>query len=645
MKRKKIALLLALCLAFCLSGCTPDAPADSPSDGQTPVEPSTIHNAASPDAVSDGDFDLSFSEKDRDASYDSGSPRITFAGETVSSNSSAVQIDGSTATVTRGGVYIVTGQSDAGRLHIKAPDSEDVRLVLDGLTLKNTVSPLTAESADKVILTLAEDSQNSFEDGGSSALTVDGSSADGAIFVKTDLTINGSGSLNVTGAYKHGIVSKDDFVLTGGSVSIRAKNVGIEGKDSIRIQGGVLTVDAGTDGLRADNTEESDRGFLYIAGGDIRITAGNDGMQAVTLLRVDEGTVAVTSGGGSASAPVHTETGRPFDRGFSAGNFDSSSDQADAESSKGLKAGSTVALRGGSFVLDCCDDAIHSNNEVLIEAGDYTIRTGDDGIHADALLTVNGGALTIEQSFEGLEATDLRLNGGTIRLTASDDGVNAAGGNDADAGFDPFARESGGTLTIAGGYLTVHADGDGLDANGSIAMSGGVVLVNGPQDSANAALDYESSATVTGGILIAVGSSGMAQSVTGSGQGSICTNIDTQQGGVPLSLVDSTGTVLAAFTPERSYTNVVFCAPGIAAGETYSILCGGTLSDVDDFGFASSGTVDAGTQVQTVTMTTENYSSAAFGGMGGRGGMGGGMRGPNGAGGMQEPNGGGFVGM
>jgi hypothetical protein len=142
-------------------------------------------------------------------------------------------------------------------------------------------------------------------------------------------------------------------------------------------------------------------------------------------------------------------------------------------------------------------------------------------MHADMTLTVNDGTLNISQSYEGLESAAIVINGGDIQITASDDGVNVAGGNDSSStegrlGQDAFSDSGQYLLTINGGNLVVDAGGDGLDSNGSIVMSGGQVIVNGPTNDGNGPLDYNGTFTISGGFIVAVGSSGMAQTTSDS---------------------------------------------------------------------------------------------------------------------------------
>lgn len=291
----------------------------------------------------------------------------------------------------------------------------------------------------------------------------------------------------------------------------------------------------------------------------------------------------------------------PGQRGGFGGQGGTASASDDSVSSKGVKAGAGLVINGGAFTLDTADDALHTNASATINGGSFEIATGDDGVHADEDLVVNGCAMTIVKSYEGLEGTNITINGGDIIITSSDDGLNAAGGND-QSGFGGRGDMFGGSdasVTVNGGTLTVNAEGDGLDSNGTLTVNGGAVYVSGPVSGMNGALDYGSSATVNGGTVVAAGSSGMAVSFgSGSTQGSIMVNVGSQQAGTAVTLTDASGTILATFTPEKTYQNVVVSCAGMEIGGTY--------------------TLTAGSYSQEITLSGISYG--ASGGMGGFGG-------------------------
>ena len=247
-----------------------------------------------------------------------------------------------------------------------------------------------------------------------------------------------------------------------------------------------------------------------------------------------------------------------------------------------------------------------------------SVTSGDDGIHADTSLTIDGGKVTVTKSYEGLESSAVIINGGEIDVTASDDGINCGGGSDSSAmggrmGQNTFTADSDVYLKITGGAVKVNAGGDGLDSNNTITIEGGTVYVDGPTDNGNAAVDYEVSATISGGTLIAVGTSGMAESFAeDSSQASILYAFGSNHSaGEKITLTTSSGDEILSYTSAKSFNAVNLSCAEIKSGETY--------------------TLTAGSESVTIEMTSNTYSNVQ-GGMGGMGDMGGGMPGGMGGG-------------
>lgn len=573
-------------------------------------------------------MDFEFSNRDNQAAYpEAGATHITMSDTTSCVDGNGATASGANVTITAAGTYIVSGSSSNARITVEIPTADKLRIVLDGVSVTSSDGPaLYIKSAEKVFLTLADGTSNLLADGTSYELTDGDTTLDAALFSREDITINGSGSLTVNGNYKHGIVSKDDLIITGGTLNVTANNVGLCGKDCVKISTADITIDAGTDGIRSDNAEDAERGYVYVESGTLNIIAGNDGIQAETVLNVAGGTFTIATGGGSANAS--SRGGNDWNPMW--GMWGGSSSSANEESAKGLKASSDILISGGTFTIDSSDDSIHSNGTVSIADGSFTIKSGDDGIHADTDLGISGGTMVITKSYEGIEASKIVISGGNLALVASDDGLNAAGGNDQSAmggrpGMGSFTRATG-EIVITGGYLLVNASGDGVDSNGTITISGGVTLVSGPTNSGNGALDYEASATVTGGVFIALGASGMATGFTNAdNQGAILISVGSQGASKSLAICNEDGTVLASFTPVKSYQSAVITAPGIESGKSYTLVVGATVANADSNGYAQNTTCTGGTTIATLNMNGLIYGSSGGMGPGGMkpGGMGG----------------------
>jgi hypothetical protein len=185
-------------------------------------------------------------------------------------------------------------------------------------------------------------------------------------------------------------------------------------------------------------------------------------------------------------------------------------------------------------------------------------------------------------------------------------------------GGDMFGNGVG-EIIISGGTLIVNASGDGIDSNGTITVKGGVTLVSGPTNNGNGALDCQSGATVSGGVFIALGSSGMAQGFSNAeNQGSICTSFSACNGGTPFALCDSEGKAIVSFTPKKTYSSAVVSAPEIQAGNTYTLVAGGTVENADENGFAHNAIIDGGNTLAEIKMVTLVFGTGGMGGRPGR---------------------------
>ena len=624
MKKRILCALFSAVLIASFAGCR--------SQGDSAVQSSVSETSASQNEatdsndLTDGGYDLSFSKRDADSSYqESSAAKIVFSDASVEASGGSTEINGTTATIKSEGVYIVSGSCGDGKIVVDADENAKVQIVFQNLSLTSSGSPFVVRSADKVFVTLADGTENTIADGSSYTEAISDTGVDAAIFSKEDLSINGSGKLTVSGNYKHGILSKDDLVLAGGTINVKAASTGVEGKDSLKIEDTTLTVEAGSDAIRSTNTEKTtEKGFVYIQSGTLVLDSEHDAVQAASLLRIDGGELTMTTGGGSDNGKTHAEEN--FGRGGRMEMYSSSSDSEDTESAKALKAADAIKVNGGILSINSSDDALHSDNTLMISGGELQIASGDDGLHADSVLTIDDGKITVTKSYEGIEGGEITVNGGTISVTSSDDGFNAAGGNNGSERQGMFDADASKILTINGGYVYVNASGDGLDSNGDLNIHGGTILVNGPANDGNGALDFGSSAEITGGTIIAVGSSGMAETLTANGQCVIMTNMDSQPANTSVALTDSDGNVLASVTSAKQISNVVVSTPAIKTGESYKIVCGASIDGADSNGFTDSAKISGGSVAAEMTMDSESYSN-------------GGSRIGGGMGGMQPPDG------
>ncbi|MDD4595527.1 MAG: carbohydrate-binding domain-containing protein [Candidatus Izemoplasmatales bacterium] len=487
-----------------------------------------------------------------------------------------VIISGSTITISTGGTYMLTGYSANVQIFINVAATEKVTLVLDNADLTSLDGPvINAEQSDKLIINVVDGTINMLSDASSST-----SEIKSCIFSNDDITINGTGTLIINANYNNGINTDDDLRITNGNITINAANNCLKANDSVQITTATLILNADNNAIHVENTVDTAKGNIMIDSGTITISAYGDGMDASNTITITGGSFDITSGVGNTNIAT--------------------------TSAKGLKGTVAVLIASGTFDIVSKDDAIHANTNVQIDNGEFTISSSDDGIHADTSLTINGGIINITKSYEGIESINIIINGGTIHVVASDDGLNAAGGNDGSSTFGgwPGSATGNATNTFTGGYIYVNSKGDGVDANGSISMSGGTVIVSGPTDSGNGPLDYDSTFTMTGGQFVAAGSSGMAQNISSSSTqyGVLIYFSSTLTSLIRIS--DASGGEVITFKPEKSYQCLLVCSPNLKSGQTYSIYTGGNVTayDTQDCGYYTNATYTIGALYSTFTI-------------------------------------------
>lgn len=599
-KMKKVLGTILLCLCLLLSACDSQVPGSQTSSSVRTSE--RVDGTPGPTVTFATDADVTVAPGIVETP-DGKSADIVLTGKTATCSSDAVRIDGDTVTITDEGTYLVNGTLENGQIIVDAEKTDKVEIILNGADITSATSAaIYVRQADKLTLTCAKDSVNSLKSGGE-YIAIDENNIDAAVFSKDDLTLKGEGTLAVSAAAGHGIVTKDDLKINSGTYIIVAAGHGLCANDSIEASDATLSVTAGKDGLQAEHDDDATLGNILLENINLKVEAGGDGISASGTLGIQSGYYELKCGGGSG-VKLSSASG----------------------SAKGIKSTGVMTLEGGTFTIDSADDAIHANADILISDGYYTLSTGDDGVHADETVTVSGGTLNVLKSYEGLEGLHVEITGGTLSLRSSDDGINAAGGMDQSGmgggrpGGDRFGpggmwggmpgsapgTNSGATggvpaescsIVISGGTICVNADGDGIDSNGTLEVSGGAVDVSGPTNSGNGALDFDGSGTITGGIVVAVGAAGMAQNFTSATQGSLLLNVGNQAAGSEVSLRDSDGNVLVSYRTESAYATVVISCPEIVQGGQY--------------------TVSAGTFTQDVTVSSLIYGSS-MGGIGGR---------------------------
>jgi hypothetical protein len=601
--KKITGLLLVILLVLSLAGCNSlsalgNATGTTSSTGNTTSSGSTISssgtsstdtskttitatNTTASASTDDSDY---FTDEDYNTSTDGGI-EISLNGTSASASSYNVKVDGSTVTIEKSGTYIISGTLEDGQIIVDEADEGTVHIILNGVSVSSTTnSAIYIKQSTKTIITLADGTSNNLSD--ATSYTYDDTEKQepsACIFSKDDLTINGSGSLSVTGNFADGIKSKDSLAITGGTININSKDDGITGKDYLAISGGSITISSSGDALKATNDTDEGKGVIYITGGEFNITSAGDALDSVNTIIVTGGEFNIETGGGSSVAKTST-------------------------SAKGIKAGILIEISDGTFNINSSDDALHSNGTITINGGDFTISTSDDAVHADSTLNISEGTLNISKCCEGLESQKITISGGNISLVSSDDGINGSSGSSTGTTGGEMNNDTNVLVTISGGTVYVNAAGDGLDSNGSVVMTGGSVVIDGPTEQNNGAIDYNGTFEISGGTLIAGGSTGMAQTPSSDSTINSIIVATSAAAGSTVTLTDSNGNTIMSYTPNKTAACIVFSSADIKTGSTYSVSVNGT---------------SAGQATISAAVTT--IGNVSTGGMGG--GMGGNQNG------------------
>lgn len=524
-----------------LAGCSTAAAESTSSTDSTGTTTATISEVATTtdDALADNE-DYTDLAALADETWDtSDETTVSLDGESATVSGDGATADGSTVTISAPGTYRISGTLDDGQVVVSSDADGLVRLVLDGADItSSTGSAVAVTQADDVSVVLADGSTNSLTD----AATYEDTSEDApnaALFSADSMVVSGTGSLDVTGNANDGIASKDGLVIAGGDITVSAVDDGVRGKDFLVVTDGTLDVDAEGDGLKADNEDGTNDdgetvGYAALLGGTVTVASGDDGVHAESDLVVDGATITVS------------------------------------ESVEGLEAA-----------------------HILVASGTVDVTSSDDGFNAagGTSTTTDGAAAT-----DGTAADDTAADTGTGQDAGTQppaDGEAPTGGEPPTSGTMPDGQppQGGGagggggglpgeaagdfSLVITGGDVTVDAGGDGLDSNGTLTVSGGDVTVFGPTDGGNGTLDSAGALTVDGGTLLAVGTSSMLQTPGDGSEGWVAATFDTLGAGTELTVVDSSGNVVAEVTLAKDTQSVVLASEDVTTGDTYTVQADG----------------------------------------------------------------------
>ena len=430
---------------------------------------------------------------------------------------SGVYISRNIITITKEGTYVLSGALSEGQIIVDA-DSAKIQLVLDNADITCASSAaIYVKNADKTFITLAEGSENILMNTAEYE-TIDDNNIDAVIFSKDDLTLNGKGTLTINSEYGHGIVSKDDLKLVGGTYNITAENHALSGKDSVRIAEGTYNLTSGKDGIHSENADDDEKGFVYIASGDFTIESTGDGIDASYVVQIDDGAFDITAGGGAENA---TKTHNDMPGGATRDNMGGGapggaaqdgeapsgdkpsgdgSDKSDSGSASGKQTGQTPPDRpdGDSF------DGSRPDEKASDNTGGQTAQTPPDKPGTD---TSDG-----QKSDKNSQSKDIADNT-TASSASSDTGSESSSSASPDADSENNLStssdadststkgiKSDGALYVNGGTFTINSADDSFHSNSDATINDGTYTISSGDDGIHA----DSALLVNGGTITVI---------------------------------------------------------------------------------------------------------------------------------------------
>lgn len=455
-----------------------------------------------------------------------------------------VTVSDGVITITKAGNYRLSG-TYSGQVKVEAADSDMVRLILDNATITNsTGAAINVVEADEVVIYTASGTTNTISDGSSYSDTASGS-PDAAIYSKSDLTLAGEGTLKVEGKYEEGIHTTDGLVIASGTLEVTAANTGIKGKDYVDILDGTVTVTATKDGIKATNDTDGNRGWVRLSGGTVNISAGDDGFKAERVLEISGGTLNIT------------------------------------ESNEGIEA-QYINILDGTVNVTSSDDGINASYSTTSTSS--TSTTSTESTSSSTTQTTQ----TAQNTQSGQPAQGNAAQGGQGgqppaggQAPSGNMGQPPAGGGGMGGGGGTFEVVDA-TINIAGGTVTVNANGDGIDSNGTATLSGGTLVVNGPFTGGNTSLDTNGDLLLNGTTVVAGNSGDMFEAPASSSTSGYVklTNLSNISSGTTIQVTDSSGTVVANYKVTNSNTALILVSSSkITKGESYTVYT--TTDSVD----------------------------------------------------------------
>ena len=479
-------------------------------------------------------------------SYDkSQATQVTLADQTAAVTGQGASFSAQTLTITQAGTYVLTGIGKNIKLVVEAADTDQVHLVFQNLTLEGEGTLLQINKAQEVVISLAEGSQNALTESQAN----DDEEVKATIHSQVPLTLNGTGNLTLTALTKNALEVEDDLKVLGGTYTVKAANHGFKAEGALAIEAATLTIEAGKDGLHAEHDETTERANISLNPTQLSIAATEDGVDAGNELTIKGGTITVSQSEEGLEARVIRQLGGDV-------TIKSSDDGVNASAGSSSKSSDTSATSKTT-------DASATSN------------TADTSSSASQATATPAATSQVDQANKDKNATPPSPTAGQAPPQGGQPPQNGQG----PGGMPPGGQEESDPslqIILEGGTLTIDAEGDGIDSNGTVTISGGSLVVNGSVQGGNGPLDAAGDITITGGTVWALGTSDMLQGFAqGSTQASITANI-AGTAGQTLIILDANGKEVARQTASKDFQAVIMSSAELVDGQTYTIQVEGT---------------------------------------------------------------------
>ena len=493
-------------------------------------------------------------------SYDeSRAAQITLTDQTATVTGQGASFSGQTLTITQGGTYVLTGSGKNIKLVVEAADTDQVHLVFQNLTLEGEGALLRINKAQEVVISLTEGSQNALTESQAS----DDEEVKATIHSQVPLTLNGTGNLTLTALTKNALEVEDDLKVLGGTYTVKAANHGFKAEGALAIEAATLTIEAGKDGLHAEHDETTERANISLNPTQLSIAAIEDGVDAGNELTIKGGTITVSQSEEGLEARVIRQLGGDV-------TIKSSDDGVNASTGSSSKTSdtSTTSKTSDANTTSNTADTSSSASQATTDSATASIAASQATATPVATSQADQANKDKNQTPPAPPAGQAPPQGGQPPQNGQGPGGMPPGGQEES---DPSLQ-----IILEGGTLTIDAEGDGIDSNGTVTISGGSLVVNGSVQGGNGPLDASGDITITGGTVWALGTSDMLQGFAqGSTQASITANI-AGTAGQTLIILDANGKEVARQTASKDFQAVIMSSADLVDGQTYTIQVEGT---------------------------------------------------------------------